>query len=43
MKNIFEELGTTKLDRRYYESEVEQPGIKKVQEMLEQGIAIKSQ
>ncbi len=43
MKKIFEELGTSELDRRYYESEVEQPGIKKVNEMLEQGIAIKSQ
>lgn len=43
MKKIFEELGTTQLDKRYYESDVEQAGIKKVKEMLDEGIAIKSQ
>ena len=43
MQKIFSELGTEHFDKRYFESTVEQPGIKKVHELLEQGIAQKSQ
>lgn len=43
MQKIFSELGTEHFDKRYFESTVEQPGIKKVYELLEQGIAQKSQ
>jgi arginyl-tRNA synthetase len=39
MKHIFEELGSGDLDKRYFESEVEQPGIQIVQQMLADGIA----
>lgn len=35
MKHIFAELGSDHIDKRYYESEVEQPGIKIVNELLE--------
>lgn len=43
MKKIFAELGTEDFDKWYFESMVEQPGIEKVHELLEQGIAQKSQ
>lgn len=43
MATVFAELGTTELDKRYYESQVEQPGIEKVKALLEQGIAELSQ
>lgn len=41
--HICTELGTTRIDRRYYESEVEQEGIKIVKEMEQKGIAQYSQ
>lgn len=43
MQKIFAELGTEHFDKRYFESTVEQPWIKKVHELLENGIAQKSQ
>jgi arginyl-tRNA synthetase len=43
MKHIFAELGSEDIDKRYFESEVEQPGIKIVQQMLNDGIAQHSQ
>lgn len=43
MAHIFAELGSAEMDKRYYESEVEQPGIKIVNELLEKGIAKKSE
>lgn len=43
MNKIFQELGTTHLDRWYFESEVEKPWIKKVQELVDKGIATLSQ
>ena len=43
MKHIFSELGTDNLDKWYYESDVEKPGIKIVNELLEKWIAKKSQ
>lgn len=43
MEKIFTELGTSHFDKRYFESTVEQQGIQKVHELLEQGIAQKSQ
>lgn len=39
MKHIFEELWSGEIDKRYFESEVEQPGIQIVKQMLEDGIA----
>jgi arginyl-tRNA synthetase len=39
MKKIFAELGSGDIDKRYFESEVEQPGIQIVQQMLADGIA----
>lgn len=43
MKHIFAELWTEHLDKRYYESEVEKPWVRIVHELLEKGIAEKSQ
>ena len=43
MKHIFAELGSAEMDKRYYESDVEQPGIRIVEELLAKGIATKSQ
>lgn len=43
MQKIFAELGTEYFDKRYFESTVEQPGIQKVHELLDQGLAQKSQ
>ena len=43
MKIIFSELGTEHLDKWYYESEVEKPWIKIVNDLLEKWIAKKSQ
>ena len=43
MQKIFAELGTEHFDKRYFESTVEKPWIKKVHELLENGIAQKSQ
>lgn len=43
MKHIFAELWTEHLDKWYYESEVEKPWIKIVNDLLERGIAKKSQ
>lgn len=43
MQHIFAELGSGAMDKRYYESEVEQPGIRIVEELLAKGIATKSQ
>ena len=43
MKHIFAELGSSEMDKRYYESDVEQPGIRIVEELLAKGIATKSQ
>lgn len=43
MKVIFSELWTDYLDKWYYESEVEKPWIKIVNDLLEKGIAEKSQ
>jgi arginyl-tRNA synthetase len=39
MSNIFEELDCN-IQKRYYESEVEKPGIEKVKQMYVDGIAI---
>lgn len=43
MKHIFAELGSGEMDKWYYESQVEQPGIKIVHDLLEKGIVKKSQ
>lgn len=43
MNKIFQELGTTHLDRWYFESEVEKPGIQKVKELVDKWIATVSQ
>ena len=43
MKHIFAELGSAEMDKRYYESDVEKPGIRIVEELLAKGIAKKSQ
>lgn len=43
MKHIFAELGSAEMDKRYYESDVEQPGIQIVNDLLANGIAKKSQ
>ena len=43
MNKIFQELGTTHLDRWYFESEVEKPWIQKVQELVDKGVATLSQ
>lgn len=43
MKKIFAELGSEQMDKRYYESELEQPGIQIVKQMLQEGIAEISQ
>ena len=43
MKHIFAELWTEHLDKRYYESEVEKPWVRIVNELLEKGLAEKSQ
>ena len=43
MKHIFAELWTEHLDKWYYESEVEKPGVRIVNELLEKGLAEKSQ
>lgn len=43
MKHIFAELWTEHLDKWYYESDVEKPWIKIVNDLLEKGIAEKSQ
>ena len=34
MQHIFAELGSAEMDKRYYESDVEQPGIRIVEELL---------
>jgi len=43
MKHIFAELWTEHLDKWYYESEVEKPWVRIVNELLEKGLAEKSQ
>ena len=43
MKKIFSELGSSDIDKRYFESEVEQPGINIVKELQQKGIAQISQ
>lgn len=43
IKHIFAELWTEKLDKWYYESDVEKPWIKIVNDLLEKGIAKKSE
>ncbi len=43
MEHIFSELGSAEMDKRYYESDVEQPGIQIVNDLLAKGIAKKSQ
>ena len=43
MKKIFAELGSGDIDKRYFESEVEQPGIQIVKQMLADGTAEISQ
>ena len=43
MKKIFDELWSGNIDKRYFESEVEQPGIQIVNKMLADGIAEVSQ
>ena len=43
LEGTLAELGSENFDKRYFESEVEQPGIKLVQQMLKDGIAQHSQ
>lgn len=43
MEKIFEELGSGHFDKRYFESTVEQQGIQIANELLEKGIAERSQ